>query len=183
MTVSVKVVTTANKILNFVQRNPGMADAFLDSVRNSGHPFSSRSLIIASEKESQILAPSAITRIEIDGDKDLSSFLPIAGGTPLTAIQEEKPLPRFITEDFLATRMDFFFEGGDSVALSLSTQRAMNVADRMMRITRIFEQPLITYTLANGGIGLMNPSRMTRVKLDSHLDIFPKGTWQLEPLR
>jgi hypothetical protein len=35
-------------------------------------------------------------------------------------------------------------------------------ADRTRRVTQLFETPLIWYTSSGGGIGLMNPSTMTR---------------------
>ena len=41
--------------------------------------------------------------------------------------------------------------------------RRTALAERLMNLNRLFEQPLLTYSLPGGGFGLMNPKTLLRV--------------------
>jgi hypothetical protein len=52
--------------------------------------------------------------------------------------------------------------------------------ERTMRISRLFEQPVIFYQPTTPGIGLMNPAVMTRSTLGAAFSDAPTGSWHVK---
>jgi hypothetical protein len=46
-------------------------------------------------------------------------------------------------------------------------------ADRLRRISQLFELPVVRFVTASGGVGLINPAVMTRVMITPTGDILP----------
>jgi hypothetical protein len=182
MTINVTIVTTANRTRQFVQTDDGAIQDLLGTLRLSGQIFTHRTLIIGSAQETEIFSPAAITRIEIATQRDLSSALPQLGDTQLTLLPPGAPTPPpEVTEEHAAGRIDFFFEGGDTVGIWYSGPRPGNDNERLMRLTRLFEQPVLMYRLSGGGVGFMNPAKMTRAVVAARPDKLPAGSWLLNP--
>lgn len=182
MTIAVTIVNTANRPLKFVQSDEGAIRNILSTISMPGQLFSNRSLIIGSETETHILLPSSITRIEIDTQLDLGVHLPQIGDTPLTQIENPESIPPSeLTDTHIFTQIDFFFEGGDRVAVWFSNPRPTSSVDRLTRFNRIFDQPVLIYKLPRGGVGFMNPARMTSALFATAADKLPVGAWMLNP--
>ena len=183
MTLSVKIVTTANRTLNFVQSDEAAIQDIIKSLGKAGQLFAGRTLIIGSDKETQIIAPGSLTRIEIETQRDLQNSVPqMNEAQKLTLIEGNASTPPSgISDTHIATRVDCFFEGGDTLALWIEGPRPNNSTDRMSRMTRLFDLPVMIYRLPAGGIGLLNPAKLTRIRLDTAADQLPVGTWQLNP--
>ncbi|MBK9442524.1 MAG: hypothetical protein IPN53_14975 [Comamonadaceae bacterium] len=183
MSVNVTIITTANRVRKFVQQDLQAIEQLLTTLQRSAQLFANRTLIIGSEHATEIFSPSSITRIEIETDQDLAAFLPSTGDSTLTRLDADTVAPPSETnETHMAGRIDFFFEGGDALAAWYSAPRPTMVNERLMRLTRLFEQPVIIYTLPAGGIGLMNPGCMTRAQIGNGAETLPAGAWRLEPV-
>ena len=103
-------------------------------------------------------------------------------GQQVTLIENETGTPPSGMDDnYIAMRIDCFFEGGDTVPLWIEGPRLPNITDRLARLTRLFEHSVMVYRLPSGGIGLLNPARMTRVRFDAGTDQLPTGSWRLNP--
>lgn len=180
MSIAVTIHTIANRVHRYVQSDEHEVHSLLETLRLSGQLFSHRTMIIGSPQGTVIFAPTTITRIEIETARDLRSFLPQLAETQLTLIPKGagNPVPE-ISDTHLSSRIDCFFEGSDAVALWLAGPRPNSDSDRMMRITRLFEQPVITYRLPMGGAGFINPARITEVRIAAPPDKLPAGAWQL----
>jgi hypothetical protein len=87
-----------------------------------------------------------------------------------------------VDENQVAGRIDFFFEGGDTLPAWIEGARSSDPIERVMNLTRFFEQPVIIYRLPQGGVGLMNPAVMTRVVMKSGELVLPSGAWRVEPI-
>jgi hypothetical protein len=183
MTINVTIVTTANRTRRFVQNDENAIQDLFGTLRLSGQIFTHRTLIIGSERETEIFSPAAITRIEIATGRDLSAILPQLGDTQLTLIPAgaATPAPE-VSDTHVAGRIDFFFEGGDSIGIWFSGPRPNNENERLMRLTRLFEQPVLMYRLPDGGVGFMNPGKMTRATVAARPDKLPAGSWLLNPV-
>jgi hypothetical protein len=183
MSINVTIVTTANRTRRFTQTDSASIQDILDSLRRAGQMFSNRTLIIGSVQETEIFAPSTITRIEIETQLDLGAYLPQLGESRLTSIPEGSSMPPpEVTETHFSGRVDFYFEGGDSLPVWVFGPRPIGNNERMAQLTRLFEQPVIMYKLPSGGIGFMNPSVMTRARIASATEKLPLGSWQLNPV-
>lgn len=183
MSITVTIVTTANRTRKFVQTDDAAIQEILATLRAWGQLFAQRTLIVASDQEVEVFSPASIARIEIETQRDLAGVLPQLEHAQLTRItaQAEMPPPA-LTETYISTRADIFFEGGDTVALWLAGPRPTENSDRLMRLNRLFEQTALLYKLPAGGVGFINPAVMTRAVFASANDLLPKGAWRLQPL-
>lgn len=180
MSIAINITTTANRRRRFTQTDSAGIQEVLESFKRSGQMFSNRTLIIGSAQATEIFAPASITRIEIETQLDLGAYLPQRGETQLSLIPEGSATPpTSISETQLSARADFFFEGGDTVAIWISGPRPSGANERLANLTRLFEQAVLTYKLPAGGIGFMNPGAMTRVKLAAAIEKLPAGAWRL----
>lgn len=180
MSIAVTITTTANRRRCFTQTDSASIQEVLESFQRSGQMFSSRTLIIGSAQETEVFAPAAITRIEIETQLDLSAYLPQRGETRLSLIPEGSATPpTSVSETQVSARADVFFEGGDTVAIWISGPRPSGANERLAILTRLFEQAVLMYKLPAGGIGFLNPGVMTRVRLAAAIDKLPAGAWRL----
>lgn len=188
MSIAINVITTANRTRCFTQQNEDRIHEIFSSLGGCGQLFSSRVLIFGSETETEIFSPSSITRIEIVTERDLTGFLPrqlAMEKIKMTALSPaalaNAPESR-ADEAQVSGRADFFFEGGDTIMVWLEGNRPDSEMERMMNLTRLFEQSVIIYSLPQGGIGLMNPSVMTRVLFKAGGITLPSNAWRVEPI-
>jgi hypothetical protein len=186
MSIAINVITTANHTRSFTQQHGERINEIFRNLGNCGKLFSSRVLIFGSATETEIFSPSSITRIEILTTSDLSEFLPkqlTTGKMTITALPadalDKTPQSR-IDDENVAGRIDFFFEGGDRLPTWIEGIRPSDSNERLMNLTKLFEQPIIIYKLPQGGIGLMNPSVMTRAVIKSGGLTLPSGSWRVE---
>ncbi|HTN94221.1 MAG TPA: hypothetical protein VMJ33_06560 [Gallionella sp.] len=188
MSIAINVITTANHTRHFTQQDGDRINEILKSLANSGKLFSSRVLIFGSATETEIFSPSSITRIEIVTKQDLTEFLPKQPAigkmtiTSLSADAMDKTRQSHIDDNNVSGRIDFFFEGGDTLPTWIEGIRPSDSTERMMNLTRLFEQPVLLYKLPQGGIGLMNPGVMTRAVIKSGALSLPSGAWRVEPV-
>jgi hypothetical protein len=188
MSIAINVITTANRTRCFTQHDDARINEILGNLGRCGQLFPSRALIFGSTNETEIFSPSSITRIEIVTTRDLTEFLPkqfTTGKMTLTALSADAlgniPESR-VDANQVAGRVDFFFEGGDTLPAWIEGVRPSDPTERVMNLTRFFEQPVITYRLPQGGVGLMNPAVMTRVVMKSGELELPSGAWRVEPI-
>jgi hypothetical protein len=188
MSIAINVITTANHTRCFTQQDDERINETFRNLGNCGKLFSSRVLIFGSATETEIFSPSSITRIEIVTARDLTEFLPkqlTMGKMTITSLLPDalnKTRQSRIDDNNVAGRIDFFFEGGDTLPTWIEGIRPSDSSERLMNLTRLFEQPIIIYKLAQGGIGLMNPSVMTRAVIKSGALSLPSGAWRVEPI-
>jgi len=182
MSITVHIVTTANRRRSFVQHDETAIQHILDSLKRCSQLFTSRTLILASAGETEIFAPSSLTRIEIITTRDLAPYVPHFGDLAMRGLRpDEVTPPAHIDDEFFAGRIEFFFNGGDHVATWAEASRPPAASERLMRLTRLFEQPVLTYSLPEGGVGFMNPAAMTRAVLAAAADPLPSHIWQVNP--
>jgi len=181
MSITITIVTTANRTRRFTQSDPARVSDILESLKRCTQLFSSRSLVVVSDASTEIFCPAAITRIEIATSTDLTAYLPSARNTDIRALAvgETTPLAT-VDNQHLAIPADFFFEGGDSLSTWIEGARPSDAMERTMRISRLFEQAVIFYQPTTPGIGLMNPAVMTRSTLGVALDDAPAGAWHVK---
>lgn len=188
MSIAINVITTANHTRHFTQHDTDRVDEIFRDLGNCVKLFSSRVLILGSATETEIFSPSAITRIEIVTAQELTEFLPrhlTLGQMIITSLPHntlDKNRQSHIDDDHVAGRIDFFFEGGDTLPAWIEGIRPSDTAERLMNLTRLFEQPILLYKLPQGGIGMMNPSVMTRAVIKSGALSLPSGAWRVEPV-
>ena len=180
MSITITIVTTANRTRRFKQSDPVRINEILESLRRCAQLFSSRSLVVVSDNSTEIFCPSAITRIEIETAIDLTPYLPPGRNTNIRAMALGDPLPpTVINERDISVSADFYFAGGDTLSAWIENERPSDALERTMRVTRLFEQPVIFYQPTSTGIGLMNPAVMTRCLLGAALPDAPTGSWHL----
>jgi hypothetical protein len=188
MSIAINVITTANHTRCFTQQDGDRVNEIFRNLGSCVNLFSSRVLIFGSATETEIFSPSSITRIEILTTRDLTEFLPkqLTKGkmkiTSLPADALENPRKSHIDDENVSGRIDFFFEGGDNLPTWIEGIRPSDSTERLMNLTKLFEQPVIVYKLAQGGIGLMNPGVMTRAVIKSGGLTLPSGAWCAEPV-
>lgn len=186
MSITINVITTANRSRCFTQHDDARVQEIFRSLGNCGQLFSSRVLILGSDHETEVFSPSSITRIEIETRQDISGFLPktltmsemVLSALPADAL-DQVPTSH-VDETHVAGRIDFFFEGGDTLPVWLEGVRPAHQNDRMTNLTKLFEKPVILYNLPQGGIGLMNPGAMTRALIKSGMLELPAGAWRVD---
>lgn len=76
MSITLTIVTTANRTLRFTQSEPQQVSEILASLRRCTQLFSNRTLVVVSDTGTDVFSPASITRIEIETDADLSPYLP-----------------------------------------------------------------------------------------------------------
>lgn len=188
MSIAINVITTANHTRRFAQHDKDRIDEIFRDLGNCVKLFSSRVLILGSATETEIFSPPSITRIEIVTAQDLTEFLPKQLTTAKMMITSlspdilDKNRQPHIDDNNAAGRIDFFFEGGDRLPAWIEGIRPSDTTERLMNLTRLFEQPILLYKLPQGGIGLMNPSVMTRAVIKSGALSLPSGAWRVEPV-
>ena len=181
MSITITIVTTANRTRRFTQSDPARVSEILESLQRSAQLFANRSLIVVADESTEIFCPAAITRIEIETDIDLTPYLPPGRNTDIRTLDLGKtPPPIVLDNQTISIPADFFFEGGDSLNTWFEGARPADALERTMRITRLFEQPVIFYQPIMPGIGLMNPAVMTRCTLGAALTEAPSGAWQVK---
>lgn len=179
MSISITVVTTANRTLRYKQSDPVHVEEILASLRRATQLFTNRTLVIVSDTGTEIFSPSAIARIEFATEADLTPYLPPAWGIPARALApDEIPPAAQIDDTHVATRIQFFFHGCEPLAIWFERERPSGSTERAMQITRIFEQAIFPYHLSVPGIGFMNPATMTHASIDTPLDEAPTGVWR-----
>jgi len=180
MSIQVTIVTTANRVRRFNQSDETHIQSLLESLRRTAQMFSGHSLIVASANETELFSPKAITRIEIETQRDLNAYLPHHGATRVTALDvtDAPRVPR-IEDAYFAGQVDFYFEGGDVLPTWVEGPRPAGPNERLANLTRMFEQPFLLYGLTGGGYGLMNPAVMTRALVHAPADMLPVGAWRL----
>jgi hypothetical protein len=188
MSIAVNVTTTANRTRCFIQSSDDRIREIFSNLGRCGQIFSSRVLILGSVSETEIFSPSSITRIEIVTTRDLTEFLPknlMMGKTTIAALPaaslDNTPESHY-DDNQIAGRVDFFFEGGDTLPTWIEGIRPRDSTQRLMNLTTLFEQPVILYKLPQGGIGLMNPSVMTRAVFKGGGLELPSVAWCVEPI-
>lgn len=180
MSLAMSIVTTANRIRRFTQADPARIEEILASLRRTAQLFSGRSLIVVGEHSTELFSPHSITRIEIETALDLGPYLPSAWKLDLRALAPaEVTAGSRIDEQAVASRVDCFFEGGDTLALWVETQRPASHGERSQRVATLFEQPVLPYRPSAGGIGLINPANLTRLHFAAALDDPPASAWHL----
>ena len=77
MALSIKIVTTNGVSRNFFQSNNQLIQEIIDSMKNNSHIFSSSSLVISSDLQTEIFSPKFIASIELslDSEQELASEL------------------------------------------------------------------------------------------------------------
>lgn len=181
MSITLTIVTTANRTLRFTQSEPQQVSEILASLRRCTQLFSNRTLVVVSDTGTDVFSPASITRIEIETDADLSPYLPPAWEIAARTLAPGERLAAAMVDDHhIAARIDFFFEGGDTLATWFERKRPLGAAERTMQIARLFEQPIIPYHPVNPGIGFMNPAAMTRASLGIVLNDAPASAWHVK---
>lgn len=178
MSLIITIVTTANRTRSFHQNDPAQITAILDSIQRCAQWFRQHSLIIVGDDSTEIIQPASITRIEIEAQQDLAVLLPTSLWPVIHAIPADAlTQPGKIDADSAASRVDFYFNGGDTLAGWLETPVSGTASERTARNSRLFEEAVITYTTQRGGIGFINPSAMTRARVGAALPYPPASAW------
>lgn len=89
MSLSIKIVTTANRTRFFYQSNGDTAKATIERLTKSSFVFSGNSLVISSSLQTEVFSPKRIAIIELDADSDLSAYL-INPHLQITALNSER---------------------------------------------------------------------------------------------
>lgn len=180
MSLSITVTTTAKRTRRFFQTDAARVEEILAGLRRATQLFSTRTLIVVGEQNTELFSPRAITRIEIETAIDLQPYLPPAWELKLRALS-----PLEITADgridaaTINSRVDCFFDGGDTLAAWLDSERPDSPIDRGQRLNALFDQPVIPYLPSTAGIGLINPATLTRIQVGAALSDPPAGAWHL----
>lgn len=181
MSLVITIVTTANRTRRFHQAAPERISDILASMQRCAQWFQQKSLVIAGHDSTEIIHPGSITRIEFDTQQDLAPFLPSALHPFIHAIPSEAlTQPGKIDTEHAATRIDFYFNGGDTLAAWLESPVRGSVPERTTRNAQLFEEAIITYTTQRGGIGFINPATMTRAHVSAALLYPPATAWHAD---
>lgn len=182
MPITITIITIANRRRTFCKPEETDIDDLRSSVEKYKKLFSQKTLVIGSSTETEIFASASITRIEIDGVAGLSQMLPGAGETIIQAIESSDSAPIAATNhNKFAGRVDFFFEGGDTLSTLIDSPRPMTQAEKVAEFTQLFDQGAVPYTTIRGGLGFMNSSVMTRTLIHAASQQLPITTWKAEP--
>jgi hypothetical protein len=176
MSLAIKIVTTANRTRFFNLSNEQQAANSIESLTGLTNVFATNSLVFSSNLQAEVFSPRRIALIELAGDA-----VPVArasqGNFEITALDinaAAAPEYNLFDESYGRFRVDFFFVGG----FELNTQVVVDnseaaFADRTRRISQLFETPVICYHTSNGGLGLINPSVMTRAVITPGGEVMP----------
>ena len=180
MSISISVITTANRTRRFKQDSAENINHLLDGLKRSANIFSGKPLIIGSTSQTDIFSAAAVACIELETPQDLSSYLPGMHDLTITALTTEEAIAPFeggLDGENFTARIDFYFLGGHVINAVIEGERKSALADRLMNLTSIFERPVIAYKLPHGGIGLMNPQAMTRSVISPGVPDLPRDAW------
>ena len=175
MPLSIKIVTTANRTRFFHQSDEQQMAKSVVLLAGATNIFASSSLLLSSTLQAEVFSPRRIALIELDGDvtpANRQGQLDVL----ITATDPDDRTPAFDLDDEagLRFRVDFYFVGGYVLSTRVEVDNAeATFADRTWRVTQLFDVPLIWYTSAGGGVGLMNPSNMTRAVITPAGGIMP----------
>jgi hypothetical protein len=164
MPLSIKIVTTANRTRYFHQSDASQAAKSIALIAGATSIYAAPSLLLTSALQAEVFAPRRIALIELDGES-LPADRPGQSDVLITAIDPDDSAPVYDLDEASGGRfrVDFFFVGGYVLSTRVEVDNSeATFADRTRRVTQLFETPLIWYTSSGGGIGLMNPSTMTR---------------------
>lgn len=178
---TITIVTTANRQRTFVQNDRQAFDDLRATLERYQLLFRRKTLILASDRETEIFLPSSLTRIEIQSGEDIWKSMP--GGAQdsvITAIAPAQPSPeQQQAAGYFSGRVDFFFQGGDSLATWINGPLASTQVERVANFNNVFDQGVITYVPHTGGIGFMNPEVMTRMLIHAGARTLPADAWRV----
>lgn len=180
MSITVSVITTANRTCRFALEAPDHISHLLNSLKRSASIFSGSPLIIGSPEQTSIFSSASIACIEIETSRDLADFLPgqpTPTFTALTLEEARNPFEWAVEEEYFKARIDFYFHGGHVLNTHVEGPRKTALAERLMNLTSIFERPVILYKLPQGGVGIMNPHAMTRAEITPGVPDLPRDAW------
>lgn len=181
MSLVITIVTTANRTRSFHQTEPERIKEILESMHRCAQWFHQKSLVVAGNESTEIFNPGSISRIEFEVQQDLAPYLPGALVPVLHAIPSDAlTQPGKIDAERAASRVDFHFNGGDTLAVWLEAPVSGSALERTARNARIFEEAVITYTPQHGGIGFINPAAMTRAHVSAALHYPPATAWRAD---
>lgn len=179
MSLAITIITTANRKRRFVQTDPTQIGDILDSLKRAGQWFKQSNLIIVGHESTEVFNPASIARVEFETAMDLTPYLP-SGWKPdamqALAADAETPAGQ-VDEDSMRMRIDFFFEGGDTLPVWLDNKDPGSAAERKARATHLFEQAVLPYRPLQPGIGLINPAAMTRARFGIAVLYPPNTAW------
>jgi hypothetical protein len=179
MSIVITIVTTANRQRRFVQTDPALIEHILDSLKRAAQWFKQPTLVIVSSDSTEVFNPSSIARIEIATEQDLAPYLP--SGWKADSMQaiaaDAETLPGRVDDEVLAMRVEFFFEGGDTLPVWFENMEPGGITERKARTAHLFEQPVIPYRPQAGGIGLINPATLTRARFGVSVLYPPNTSW------
>jgi hypothetical protein len=179
MSLAITIVTTANRTRRFFQTDPARVTGILESLKRCNQLFTNSALVIVADDVTEVFNPRAIARIEIETQIDLTPWLPLAWDEAgISAIEANAMSGVGLLDDTgLSSRMDFYFEGGDTLAAWIERQHGGGVAERTSRLTHLFDKPCIAYRPESPGVGFVNPAAMTRFSLGVAAEHPPAGAW------
>jgi hypothetical protein len=183
MAINITVITTANRMRRFVQTDVASIDRICESLKRSSQIFSGKLLIIGSASQTEVFSAASIACLEIETTLDLGDYVASPGNLSLTALtpaQRAEPFEGKLEGEHFMLRVDFFFTGGHLLAALAEGVRKPALAERLMSLTSLFARPVISYRLAQGGVGLMNPHAMTRFVTTPGVPDLPRDAWVAE---
>lgn len=180
MTIDVSVITTANHTSRFTLGEADSINRLLDSLKNCAQLFSGKPLIIGSSAHTDIFAADSLACIELASALDLEGL--VAGGqnltvTALAADELAAPFNGGFDGQHFTVRIDVFFQGGHVLCTRVDGERKPALAERLISLTGIFERQVIVYRLTQGGIGLINPRAVTRLRFTPGSPDLPRDAW------
>jgi len=113
MSLSIKIVTTANRTRYFHQSDEKQVAYSVASLTGVTNVYTGASLVFSSNLQSEIFSPRRIALIELAGET-----VPVArasqGNVEITAIDADDATPEYnlFSEEYGTFRVDFFFVGG-----------------------------------------------------------------------
>jgi hypothetical protein len=172
MTISIKVVSTANRTRFF--HYSGKKNGGINRLIGPQAVFSGPALVFASSLQTEIYSPKQIAYIEIEGSvasgavaKEFDTYIT---GMPAGDVTSEYDL----YEGPERFQVVFYFAGGAELHAKVKIDNTnVSDADRLRRISQLFELPVVRFVTASGGMGLINPAVMTRVMITPTGDILP----------
>ena len=175
MPLSIKIVTTANRTRFFYQSDEQQIAKSVTLLAGATNIYASSNLLLSSALQAEVFSPRRIALIELDGEVTPANR-PGQLDVRITATDPDDSAPVFDLDDEagLRFRVDFYFVGGYVLSTRVEVDNAeATFADRTRRVTQLFDVPLIWYTSSGGGVGLMNPSNMTRAVITPASGIMP----------
>lgn len=175
MSLSIKIVTTANSTRHFHQSDEKQVAYSVSALTGVTNVYKGASLVFSSNLQSEIFSPRRIALIELAGET-VPAPRAGQGNTEITAIGDDDATPEYnlFGEEYGTFRVDFFFVGGYVLRTKVIVDNTeATFADRTWRIAQLFETPLIWYRSANGGVGLINPSTLTRAIITPGGEVVP----------